>query len=75
MFSNKPPLTPVVTDSVQSTHQIDLVSLEFIPILREGKVYDHVLSVLDVFSRYLQLRPMAGKQSRDVVIHLKEIYR
>ena len=47
IFSNKPPLTPVI----------------------------YVLSVLDVFSRYLWLRPVSGKNSAEVLKNLKEIFR
>ena len=68
LFTNKPPLQPVTAHTVQSTHQIDLVSMENYPVEKDGVTYTWVLSVIDVFSRFLQLRPMTGKKSEEVVI-------
>ena len=75
LFMNKPPLQPVVEKTVQSTHQIDLVRLEPISVFRDGQEYTHVLSVIDIFSRFLQLRATQGKESKEIVKHLTEIYR
>ena len=45
IFSNKPPLTAVISKSVLGSNQIDLVGLEQL----------YYVSVVDVFSRYLRL--------------------
>ena len=57
-FDNKPPLKPVTASKVWEQIQIDLMSMEDMPVTHEGKVYRWILSVIDVFSRYLVLRPL-----------------
>ena len=74
-FCNKPELQPVIARSVQDQNQIDLVNLEKYSVHYEGKVYTWVLSVLDVFSRFVQLRALTGRNSSQVLHHLKDIYR
>ena len=51
-FQNKAALKPVRAKAVQIRHQVDLVSMESIPVKWKGKVFKYVLSVLDVFSQY-----------------------
>ena len=76
IFANKAPLKPVVANEIWGRHQIDLVAMDCLPEMDgEGNVFTCVLSVLDIFSRYLILRPMTSKQSAEVVKHLKDIYR
>ena len=75
IFSNKPHLTPVISKSVQGCNQIDFVDMRTIAVLTNGTQYNYVLSVLDVFSRYLWLQPLSGKNSAEVLKHLKEIFR
>ena len=75
IFTNKPPLKPITAHSVQSTNQIDLVSMESFPVEKDGDIFTYVLSVLDVFSRFIHLRALTGKESNEVVLHLKEIFR
>ena len=75
VFSNKPPLTPVISKSLQGCNQIDLVDLRSMAVSTNGIQYNYVLSVLDVFSRYLWLRPFSGENSAEVLKHLKEIFR
>ena len=75
IFSNKPPLIPVISKSVQGCNQIDLVDIRSMAVTTNGTQYNYVLSVLDVFSRYLWLRPLSGKNSAEVLKHLKEIFR
>ena len=74
-MTNKPPLRPVVSYTVQSQHQIDLVDFTKHAVEKDGKLYKYVLSVLDVFSRFVQLRPMGSKRPAEVKHYLKEIYR
>ena len=75
IFSNKPPLTPVISKSVQGCNQIGLVDMRSIAVSTNDTRYNYVLSVLNVFSRYLWLRPLSGKNSAKVLKHLKEIFR
>ena len=75
IFSNKPPLTPVISNSVQGCNQIDLVDMRSMAVSTNGTQYNYVLSVLDVFSRYLWLRPLSGKNSVEVLKNLKQIFR
>ena len=72
---NKPPLRPVIASTVQSHHQIDLVNFDDYPVEKNGKVYLYALSVLDVFSRFIQLRPLTSKESKEVRDHIDSIYR
>ena len=60
IFSNKPPLTPVFSKSVQGCNQIDLADMRSMAVSTNGTQYNYVLSVLDVLSRYLWLRPLSG---------------
>ena len=75
IFSNKPPLTPVFSKRVQGCSQIDLADMRSMAVSTKGTQYNYVLSVLDVFSRYLWLRPLSGKNSAEVLKNLKEIFR
>ena len=75
IFSNKPHLTPVISKSVQRCNQVDLVVLRAMAVLTNVTQDNYVLSVLDVFSRYLWLQPLSGKNSAEVLKHLKEIFR
>ena len=54
-FRNKGTLGPVRAKHVQSQHQIDLIDLSREPVEHNGKVYKYVLSVIDVFSRFVWL--------------------
>ena len=72
IFSNKPPLTPVFSKSVQGCNQIDLADMRSMAVSTNGTQYNYVLSVLDVFSRYLWLRPLSGKNSAEVLKNLKD---
>ena len=74
-FDNKATLKPVVSHTVNSRHQIDLVDFRSMPVLKNNEVYSWVFSLMDVFSRYLWLRPMMYKEPAEVLMHLKKIYR
>ena len=75
IFKNKTPAQPVVSHTVNSHHQIDLVSFEKSPQVVNGKLYMYVLSVIDIFSRYLFLRPTTSKRPTEIKQLLLEIYR
>ena len=73
-FTNKAVPKPVRAHHVQSQHQIDLVDLSKEPVELGGKSYRYILSVMDVFSRYLWLVPLPTKSSRGIARELKKIY-
>ena len=75
IFSNKPPLSPVVSKTVQGCNQIDLVDMRSMSVAKDGVEYNAILSLLDVFSRFLELRPLSSKNSNEVVMHLRAIFR
>ena len=68
IFRNKPPLQTVVSHTPNSRHQIDLVCFEKDPQVRDGNVFMYVLSVLDVFSRYVFLRPATSKEPKEIKV-------
>ena len=74
MFKNKAPLKPVATKTVQERNQIDLVNMSSIAITIEDKTHKYILSVIDIFSRYLHLRSLESKDSYRIAQALVEIY-
>ena len=73
-FTNKATPKPVTAKHVQSQHQIDLIDLSKDPVKHNGKVYKYVMSVSDIFSRFLWLVPLESKSSSHVVRVLQPIY-
>ena len=75
-FRNKAVLRPIRAKDVQIRHQIDLIDMG-----RKGTVtfrserYRYILTVEDVFSRFVWLRPLKKKSSLRVYNELKNIYR
>lgn len=67
-FTNKatPSLTEVTTKTVQTQHHIDLVDLSKEAVEHEGLVYKYVLTVMEVFNRYLWLCPLEKNSSSHV---------
>ena len=74
VFDNKAPLRPIKAIKVHERHQIDLVDFMRQPAKYHGIEYKYVLSVLDVFSRYLSLRSLKAKSSKYVARALNDIY-
>ena len=75
IFDNKPPLKPVSSSKVWERVQIDLMSMADIPCEdKSGNVHQWVLSCIDVFSRYLVLRPLHSKDTALVSSHLLQIF-
>ena len=62
-FENKAQLKPVTSNKVWDRVQIDLMSMVDIPVEVDGKIYQWVLSCIDVFSRYLVLKPLYSKDT------------
>ena len=74
VFDNKPPLKPVTASKVWERIQIDLMSMEDVPVVNEGKNYRWILSIIDVFSRYLVLRPLHSKDTAVVAAELLQVF-
>lgn len=85
-FNNKPPPIPITARSPHERHQIDLLDVGAAMSYQKpssrgrNKVYSkkqryrYILTVIDVFSRYVWLRPLAFKSSKLVARALKGIY-
>ena len=56
-FINKALLIPITASEVMARHQVDLVSLRDQPTEFQGTVYRYILTLQDVFSRFLWMRP------------------
>ena len=67
LFQNKAPLRPIRTSKVQERHQVDLVSMVS---MLDGDTYKYIMSVIDIFSKFLFLRPLQTKETREVAEHL-----
>ena len=74
-FQNKAILKPIRARTVQSRHQVDLVSIESTPVKRRGRAFKYVLSLLVVFSRYHWLVPLEGKRSSWIAKAMSTIYK
>ena len=70
LFQNKAPLRPIRASKVQERHQVDLVSMVSMPVMIDGDTYKYIMSVIDIFSRFLFLRPLQTKETREVAEHL-----
>ena len=73
-FTNKATPRPVAASTIQAQHQIDLMDLSKEAVDHNTRVYKYVLSVMDIFSRYLWLRPLEKKSSEHVSRALQKIY-
>ena len=73
-FSNKSPLKPVQASSAWQQVQADLVSMEHMPGTVGETTYKYVLSVIDVFSRFLILRPVTSKSASEIADILTGIF-
>ena len=73
-FKNKSDLNPVKSSCVLNQVQIDLVDMSKYPVPTEGTHYRYILVVLDVFSRFLFLRPITSKSSSLVASVLLQLF-
>ena len=55
-------------------HQIDLVDMSKLPVLVNGQALKYILIVQDVFSRFLWLRALSSKVSKEVASALADLY-
>ena len=75
IFSNKPPLSPAVSKTVQGCNQIDLVDMTSMSVTKDGVEYSYIISLLEAFSRFLELIALFSKDSNDVLMHLRRTFR
>ena len=74
VFKNKVPPKSIKSNSVNERWQIDLLDMRSDQVLLDGKPQRYILSILDTFSRFLFLRPMARKTSENVANILKRVF-
>ena len=74
LFKNKAPLRPVTASAPMERHQVDLVDLRSSSVMIENTKYLYVVSVLDVFSRFLWLRAIPDKTPATVAKTLSAHY-
>ena len=75
VFSNKDKLKPVLAKEPYESVQVDLVDFSKFQSTSSNKRYSFVLAVLDVFSRFVVLRPLVSKQASEVASHLESIFQ
>ena len=73
-FMNKTVPSPVRTENVFSHLQIDLVNMRNQLIEYENKVYQYILSIMDVFSRFHWLIPLERKFPRHIKLYLEKLF-
>ena len=70
LFQNKAPLRPIKAGQVHERHQVDLVNMQSMPVTVGGVTYKYIMSVIDIFSRFVFLRPLKSKESAEVAENL-----
>ena len=73
-FRNKAAQHPVRAREVQTQHQIDLIDMTQWEVEYKDVKYKYVLSLLDVFSRHVWLKPLQRKSSAIIAKELLSIY-
>lgn len=73
-FLNKDKPKTVKTDKPMQQHRVDLIDMSKFPVTVNGVKYVYILSVLDIFSRFLWLIPLMDKESRTVSSELYKLY-
>ena len=73
-FNNKVVLHPIRAKEVHTRHQCDLVDLRKWSVQDKGRTYRYILSIMDVFSRFVWSRPITCKTSATVANHLSSLY-
>lgn len=71
-FSNKAPLRSVKASTVFERVQIDLLKMQV--VVHEGKAFKYILSVVDVFSRFVCLKALECNTTQQVAKALKDIF-
>ena len=73
-FINKQPLKPVTSHRVMDQIQMDIVDMQRSPAESMGSTYKYVLVVLDVFSRFIFLRPLQSKSSTEIATYVVQLF-
>ena len=73
-FGNRAVLTPIRASNVQIRHQIGLMDIRKKAVRSCGVTYQYILTVIDVFSRYLWMQPLESKRSSEIARRLTAIY-
>ena len=74
-FRQNAPLRSIDSTQPMGRNQIDLVDFSSMPSKGYDRLtYKYVLAILDVFSRYLVLRPLPAKESALVAKELQNVY-
>ena len=74
-FSNKAKLKPIRAKDVQIRHQIDFMDMgKWGTCKLHSVTYRYVVSVIDVFSRFIWLCPIDKKSSKTIAKELQSIY-
>ena len=63
--------------STRKAPRVDLVSMASMPSMPatiDGDTYKYIMSVIDIFSRFVFLRPLQTKESSEVAENLLDIY-
>ena len=72
---NKATLKSIRARDVYVRHEIDLMDIGSKGSVKlNGQLYRYVLTVIDIFSRFVWLRPLKSKSSREVAKELESIY-
>ena len=74
-FTNKAKPRLVSVKRIQEQHQIDLVDMKSMKVEYKEKCYWHIFSLMDMFSRFHWLAPLARKKSRHLKKELQRIYK
>ena len=71
VFKNKPPYRPITAKATQERIQIDLMDMgKDDSCFYNGKCFRYILTLLDVFSRFVWLYPLTSKKSCEIAKHL-----
>ncbi|RXN00644.1 SCAN domain-containing protein 3 [Acipenser ruthenus] len=74
IFGNKPIPKSIKAKAVQDLHQIDFLDMGKWRVSHGQATYRYILTIVDVFSRYIWLRPLKSKHSAEIAKHLEDIY-
>lgn len=74
-FDNKPLMKPITADRVNERWQIDLIDMKNDKIKEKDETYRYILSILNVFSRFLILIPLKRKTSGQIANELQRIFQ
>jgi len=73
-FTNKAMFRPITAKKVHDRNQIDLIDMTKWVVQYKGIAYKYILTIIDVFSRFVWLRALDNKSSARVAQELMSIY-